>query len=70
MLAIVVVLLYFIYDDNPPGWDALTRTLLTVPMRAAPLIFLTGQRFARPEGRPRRVGPAPRRITFNQREGA
>src|SRR2546430_1465000 len=43
-LALVVVPLYFIYSGPPPAWDVLTRTLLSIPMLAALLMFFTGAR--------------------------
>ena len=43
-LALVVVPLYFIYSGPPPAWDVLTRTLLSIPMLVALLMFFTGAR--------------------------
>jgi hypothetical protein len=44
VLAIVVVPLYFIYAGPPPAWNVLTRTLLSVAMMGALMLYLTGLR--------------------------
>jgi hypothetical protein len=43
-LALAVVPLYFIYSGPPPTWNVLTRTLLSIPMLVALLVFFTGVR--------------------------
>jgi hypothetical protein len=44
VLALVVVPLYFLYSGPPPEWNVLTRTLLSIPMLVALLVFVTGAR--------------------------
>jgi hypothetical protein len=43
-LALLVVPLYFVYSGPPPDWNTLTRTLLSIPMLVALLVFFTGAR--------------------------
>jgi hypothetical protein len=44
VLALVVVPLYFIYAGPPPAWNVLSRTLISVGMLGAMMLYLIGLR--------------------------
>ncbi|GAA4529147.1 hypothetical protein [Amycolatopsis samaneae] len=58
VLGLVIVPLYFVYEDAPPGWNVLTRVLLNLLAAVLLLVFLAALRQLIRRARPEYEWPA------------